>query len=117
MIPSKHRKILAQCMASGNPRSVIARAELQEEGYFQPKVRFGYVDPFKLWHHKVSYRKAYRYAKAMENGACFPPVHMFLDRRTGRWMVKDGAHRTVAAKMCGNKLYVTTKSLCGFMEE
>ena len=67
------------------------------------------IDPSQVQHHPVSWQKAYRYAKAMDNGAKFPPVK--AHKRDGRWIVQDGAHRTMAAKLTGQRLLVRTKSI------
>lgn len=70
----------------------------------------GFIDPHKLITHTISFPKAYKYAKDMEAGDTFPPVKAFVDKRNGQIRVKDGAHRTHAAKMCGKQLYVITKA-------
>lgn len=48
------------------------------------------------WPHKP---KTLDYAKALEEGAEFPPIKVhFWD---GRWRIRDGRHRLLAHKLCG----------------
>ena len=68
------------------------------------------VDPEHLHHHEVNLQKVFRYAKAMERGDKFPPVKVGIDKRDGKMCVRDGAHRTVAAKMAGVKLFIKCKA-------
>lgn len=63
------------------------------------------MDPNHLHHHKVKLPKAYSYAKCMEQGDVFPPVRVHIDQY-GKWVVCDGAHRTFAAKLLGDKIWV-----------
>lgn len=70
---------------------------------------FRYVDPQQRSHHKVCLTKAFRYAKLMEEGAKFPPVQVHIDKN-GRYIVRNGAHRTFAAKLCGMKVFIKVAS-------
>lgn len=49
---------------------------------------------------KPDWKKAYKYAKLMEQGVEFPPVHIFKDKN-GNLVYNDGRHRVTAAKMLG----------------
>ena len=73
------------------------------------KWNFEYVDPKICRHHKVNYVKAFKYAKAMEQGDRFPPVHVHVDSKGVYW-VCDGAHRTMAAKLTGQDLFIKVTS-------
>ncbi len=66
-----------------------------------------------LYIHKVNLKKAFKYAKDMENGDKFPPVQIYFDQKLNRWRCKDGAHRTTAARMTGKKLLVRSKFIMG----
>ena len=70
---------------------------------------YRYIDPYHCHHHPIYWEKAYKYAKAMAEGANFPPVHVHLDR-FGRYIVKNGAHRTAAAKLTGRDLFIKISS-------
>ena len=70
------------------------------------KHEFKWIDPRYCIHHPVYLPKAFKYAKAMESGAKFPPVRVHLNLDTGQFEVSNGAHRAVAAKLCGQKLLV-----------
>ena len=72
---------------------------------------FKYVDPKSLKHHPVNWKKAYRYAKDMEKGDKFPPVQIHMDKN-GRFIVQNGAHRTMAAKLIDKKLFVRISKKC-----
>lgn len=56
-------------------------------------------------HHSANWRKAYEYAKLMESGVQFPAVKVAMDKN-GKYLVRDGAHRTTAARLCGKKLLI-----------
>jgi len=71
---------------------------------------YRYINPEFCHHHKVNLEKAYRYAKAMEKGDKFPPVHLHIDK-DGNYCVRNGAHRTFAAKLAGKKLFVWVKTI------
>jgi len=70
---------------------------------------YRYVNPQFCHHHKVNLQKAYRYAKAMEKGDKFPPIQIHLDKH-GNYIVKNGAHRTYAAKLAGIDVFIKIKS-------
>jgi hypothetical protein len=74
------------------------------------KWNYYYIDPENCHHHGVNLNKAYRYARAMEEGDIFPAVQMGIDKRTERFCIRNGAHRTFAAKLAGLKLLVKTKA-------
>ncbi len=70
---------------------------------------FRYVDADLCRHHPVHMPKAFEYAKAMEAGATFPPVKIHINKQ-GQYEVKDGAHRTTAAKLCSLPLLIKVAS-------
>ena len=67
--------------------------------------------PTQIHTHNVLLPKAYHFAKRMEAGEGFPPVKIYRDRSSGRWMASDGAHRVCAAKMLGRPIMVRYR--CG----
>lgn len=64
-----------------------------------------WVDPHQVHHYAFNWRKAYKYAKLMEEGIEFPPVRVHLDE-DGKYVVRNGAHRTAAAKMVGVEILI-----------
>jgi len=72
------------------------------------KWKFYRIDPRMLKHHDVTWAKAYKYAKFMDAGASFPPVRV-SPKIGGGYLVQDGAHRTMAAKLTGSRLLIKTK--------
>lgn len=64
-----------------------------------------WVDPHHVHHYAFNWRKAYKYAKLMEEGAKFPPIRVHLDK-DGKYIVRNGAHRTVAAKLVGIEIQI-----------
>jgi len=67
-----------------------------------------HINPEILHTHPVNVWKVIRYATMMAKGVKFPPVHVF-EGRDGRYWVNNGAHRTMAARFCGIKVFVKTK--------
>lgn len=65
----------------------------------------------------VNWGKAYQYAKKMEAGEVFPPVHIFFNDELNRWDYNDGRHRVMAAKMIGICLWVTSSRIMGEKNE
>lgn len=63
------------------------------------------VDPHHLHHYAFNWSKAYKYAKLMEQGTKFPPIRVHLDE-DGKYIVKNGVHRTVAAKLVGVQIEI-----------
>jgi hypothetical protein len=61
------------------------------------------VNPHCLEGYSFNWEKAYTYAKLMEQGIEFPPIrlHKSLD---GKLIIRNGMHRTVAAKLCGMEI-------------
>lgn len=64
-----------------------------------------HIDPRECLHHPVYFPKAFKYAKLMEAGVIFPPVKVHIDDQ-GRFRIKNGAHRCMAAKLANKKLWV-----------
>lgn len=63
------------------------------------------LDPFLINTHKANLAKAYQYAKAMESGACFPPVWVYKTNKPGvPYKCKNGAHRIHAARMLNREI-------------
>ena len=71
-----------------------------------------YLEPSKVSHLKSAMKpqwsKVYRYAKLMEQGVEFPPVHVFRNE-FGNLTYNDGRHRVMAAKLTGLPLRVRGK--------
>jgi len=74
------------------------------------KWKYYRINPNLLSTHPINWSKAYKYAKDMEAGDKFPAVKMGIDKRNGKMVVRNGAHRTVAARMVGKKLLIKTKA-------
>lgn len=68
-----------------------------------------YVDPRNVVTHPVRWTKAFAYAKLMESGVVFPPVKAAVDP-LGRIIVRNGAHRTYAARLTGQPLLIKHKA-------
>jgi len=75
------------------------------------KYEFKYINPYLCTHHPVYMSKANKYAENMKKGDKFPPVKAHLNLRNGRFEVRNGAHRTMAAKLCGRLLFVKVAKL------
>jgi hypothetical protein len=55
------------------------------------------INPFLCVTHKTNPEKVAKYSKLIDDGVIFPPIEvMFLD---GRYIVKDGNHRTKAHQL------------------
>lgn len=73
---------------------------------------YDHIDPNLCDHHKVSKIKALGFAEAMMFGAKFPPVHVSPSpSNDGRYLVQNGAHRTVAAKLSDKPLFIKMKEV------
>ena len=69
------------------------------------------LEPNKVRHLRNSsprWEKVYKYAKLMEQGVEFPPVHVYRDK-FGNLTYNDGRHRVMAAKLTGLPLKVRGK--------
>lgn len=64
-----------------------------------------WVNPHSLKGYEFNWEKAFRYAKLMEKGIEFPPVRVHQSL-SGELIVKNGMHRTIAAKLCGTEVLV-----------
>ena len=73
------------------------------------KWNYRYVNPHHCHHHKVHLPKAYKYAKDMEKGDKFPPVQVHMNK-DGNYIIRNGAHRTMAAKLAEMDLFIKIKS-------
>lgn len=74
------------------------------------KWNYVYIDPKRIKTHPVNMEKAYKYAKLMEKGCKFPPVKAFVDNK-GVVICHNGAHRTMAARMCNMLVFIKTKAI------
>jgi hypothetical protein len=58
------------------------------------------LDPSELTYHEVNEFKVQKYIKLMVDGELFPPIEVHL-LPSGKYIVCNGAHRTVACKRLG----------------
>ena len=67
-----------------------------------------FIDPSLLprKNKSFSFKKAFKYAKLMEQGVDFPAVNVYSHRDNKHLDFNDGRHRVAAAKMAGVKLKV-----------
>lgn len=61
------------------------------------------VCPHSLKGYSFNWEKAFSYAKLMEKGVKFPPIRLHKDLE-GNLIIRNGMHRTIAAKLCGMSL-------------
>lgn len=66
---------------------------------------FRWVNPHHLHCYTFNWQKAFKYAKLMEQGVKFPPVRVWIDG-AGKYVVRNGAHRSAAAKMLGVEILI-----------
>lgn len=64
-----------------------------------------WVNPHTLKGYNFQWEKAFRYAKLMEQGEEFPPVRVH-ETSSGELVIKNGMHRTIAAKLTGKEVLV-----------
>ena len=58
---------------------------------------------------ETSITKLNEIVKDMEKGDKFPPVQIHQNKKTGRFIVQNGAHGTMAARLIGKKLFIRIK--------
>lgn len=58
------------------------------------------LNPHELKGYDFNWEKAFKYAKLMEQGITFPPIRVHRNS-DGTYQIRNGMHRTIAAKLCG----------------
>lgn len=61
------------------------------------------LNPHDLMGYSFNWEKAFYYAKLMESGTKFPPIRVHQNK-DGSFKIRNGMHRTIAAKLCGKEI-------------